>query len=713
MSATPFHDPYEFVGIPRVSGLWLSPDGERLVTTVSALSADGKKWVSSIWEIDPDGIREPRRLTRSAPGETAPAFLPDGGLLFTSRRPDPDGDEPSASADDAAALWLLPAHAGEARCVATRPGGVNAIAVARDVGTVAFASPVMPRARTVEEDKELRQARANADVTALLHESFPIRAWDHDLGPAQVRFFAADPPVSAEGRATEPRDLTPEPGRALDDRQFGLTPDGREVVTDWYVSAGGAEARRSEVVALPTGLPTGVDTRMEEVPGEGTAAGAGTGPAGAGGAGTAGTPRVLASDLDHDFTGPAVAPDGRHVVCVRTRRSRYDEPADVTLWLAAFDGAGGRDLTPELDLWPGGPVWSPDSAYVYFTADQEGRRPAFRVEVASGEVVRLAGDHGAYSALCPGPDGRTLHALRSAVDEPPTPVRLDARQPGQPSPDRLPAPGAPLDLPGALTETTAAADDGQELRAWLVLPEETDDDGPAPLLLWIHGGPLASWNDWHWRWNPWVAAAHGYAVLLPDPALSTGYGLDFIRRGWGAWGGGPYTDLLALTDAAVKRDEIDEERTAAMGGSFGGYMANWVAGHTDRFRAIVTHASLWALDQMKATTDMAPYARREFGDPEDAERERFTANTPHRHIGNIRTPMLVIHGDRDYRVPIGEALRLWWDLTRYEVEAKFLYFPDENHWVLKPAEAALWYQTVLAFLDHHVLGEPWQRPALL
>jgi dipeptidyl aminopeptidase/acylaminoacyl peptidase len=202
-------------------------------------------------------------------------------------------------------------------------------------------------------------------------------------------------------------------------------------------------------------------------------------------------------------------------------------------------------------------------------------------------------------------------------------------------------------------------------------------------------------------------------VLLPDPALSTGYGVDFVQRGWRGWGGKPYTDLMSITDATVARDDIDAARTAAMGGSFGGYMANWVAGHTDRFAAIVTHASLWALDQMMTTTDAPFYWARELTG------KRLEANSPHGFADAVTTPMLVIHGDKDYRVPIGEALRLWWDLLSRSKEEdgssrhKFLYYPDENHWILKPGNAKIWYATVLAFLAHHVRGEDWQRPELL
>jgi dipeptidyl aminopeptidase/acylaminoacyl peptidase len=261
-------------------------------------------------------------------------------------------------------------------------------------------------------------------------------------------------------------------------------------------------------------------------------------------------------------------------------------------------------------------------------------------------------------------------------------------------------------------EVTATAADGATIRAWLVLPDGATPAAPAPLLLWVHGGPEISWNAWSWRWNPWLMAARGYAVLLPDPALSTGYGQEFIARGHGAWGGKPFTDVIAITDAATARPEIDASRTAMMGASFGGYMANWIAGHTDRFAAIVSHAGVWALDQMLSTTDDPAYWRRTFGDPA-ARPERYLDNSPHLHADRIVTPMLIVHGDKDYRVPIGEALRLYWDLIGRGKQAKFLYFADENHWVLQPGDVRVWYETVFAFLAEQLLGERWRRPDLL
>lgn len=695
VSATPFHDLSQYVAIPRLAGLAVSPDGSRLVTSVSTLSPDSKKYVTALWEIDPTGAQPARRLTRSAPGESQPVFLPDGSLLFTSRRPDAEaGDD---KADNPTALWLLPAGGGEARQVAERPGGIGAVVVARDSGEVVFGSTVLPGAGTAAEDKDARKARKDAGVTAILHETYPVRYWDHDLGPAETHVLAAGTVTADEGRLTVraaadasadhgadgdgpgdgTRDLTPNPeGRVLDTAGLAISPDGTTVAIVWWVNDGPV-VRRSTIVLIDT---------------------------------QTGDQRTIAAAADAEFSRPVFLPDGQSLVCERETVSTYDEPPNTTLWLVDLESGQGRDLTPDFANWPHSPEPSPDGTAVYFVSSELGHEPVFRVEIATGVVTRLTAS-GAYSNLSVAQDGGAVYALRSAVDSPALPVRLDPRAADQ-SPAALPTPGEVGSLPGRLIHAQADADDGTPVRYWLVLPEGASAERPAPLLLWIHGGPLMSWNAWTWRWNPWLMAARGYAVLLPDPALSSGYGQDFVRRGWGTWGARPYTDLMSVTDAVCARDDIDDTRTAAMGGSFGGYMSNWVATQTDRFRAIVTHASLWYLDQFLGTTDMSSYWEREFGDPLE-QRERYEANSPHQFVRNIRTPMLVVHGDKDYRVPIGEGLRLWYDLVRHNVDAKFLYFPDENHWVLQPGNAKIWYETVHAFLAQHVLGQKWDRPELL
>jgi dipeptidyl aminopeptidase/acylaminoacyl peptidase len=728
---TPFHDLQDYLALPRLTGLRLSPDGNWLAVTVSALAPDGRTFKSSIWRADTGAAgpaRAPARLTWSAEGEDSPAFLPDGGMLFLSPRPAPPGPAPEPAADAGGdtggkrALWLLPAAGGEARRVAAPPGGLSQLATAASSGLAAFTAPVLPGDGGAAADGQQRRARADAGVTAILHESPLVRYWDHDLGPDEQRLLVTDlaaqagwggssgPSGSAAEDASAPRDLTPRAGRALDEQAFDLSPDGRLAVTGWSVDDGTGGLRKDLVV---------IDT-------------------------SSGERRTLLSVPGFDFTSPRVAPDGKRVVAIRERHESYHQASALTVVQVPLDAvwqgpvpldavpegpvpldavpvhavpADGQaetlDLLPGLGHWPAELAWAPDGSAVFVTVADHGRGPVLRADLDTGAVTRLSTDHGAYSCLCPSPDGQFLYALRSAMDSPPLVVRLDATQPGEP--ESLQGPVAAPPLPGRLDEIETAAADGTALRAWLVLPGSASPDTPAPLLLWVHGGPYSSWNSWSWRWNPWLMAARGYAVLLPDPGLSTGYGHEFLARGHGEWGGLPFTDLMDITDAAVARPDLDAGRTAVMGGSFGGYMANWIAGHTTRFRAVVSHASLWALEQMFGTTDCPAEWRRQLGTP-TTQPERYAASSPDRHVAAITTPMLVIHGDKDYRVPIGEALRLWTDLAArpgHLAGSKFLYFPNENHWVLSPGNSVIWYETVFAFLAQHVLDEPWERPALL
>ncbi len=665
-TATAFEQMTDYVALPRLSGLAISPDGGRLVTTVSSLSADAKKYVAAVWALDPAGVAAPSRLTRAATGESQPQFLPDGSLLFTSKRADPDDSD---NTDDKVGLWRLPAGGGEAALIASRPGGIGAVAVARSAGSVVFAADTLPGG----DDEERRKRRKDAGISAILHESYPVRYWDHDLGPGEPRLFAAGV-IGDDERIETPTDLPAPGGGRL--TEHTLSDDGTLLACTVDVAAE-AGATRTVVVLVDAG--TGAERQ------------------------------VIGAD-DVEYGAPAFSPDGKTLVCIRSTISTFDGPGVPSLWLTDLTTGDGRAAAADFPLWPGAPVFDPAGDAVYFVADEQGRAPVFRLDLTTGAITRLTA-RGAHSDLVVAPDGSAVFALRNAYDSPPHPVRLDpvtADQDGV----AIPTPGEVGPLPGTLTEVNTQAEDGVPIRSWLVLPEGASAADPAPLVLWIHGGPLSSWNSWSWRWNPWLLAAKGYAVLLPDPALSTGYGLDFVTRGWGTWGERPYTDLMAATDAACAREDIDETRTAAMGGSFGGYMANWVATQTDRFGAIVTHASLWALDQFSGTTDASFYWQREFGDPL-TEPDRYVASSPHRYADAIRTPMLVVHGDRDYRVPIGEGLRLWYDLQRRSVESKFLYFPDENHWVLTPGNARVWYETVWAFLAQHVLGAPWKTPELL
>ena len=680
MTATPFHDLDAYLALPRIGGLALSPDGTRLATIVSTLDPTATRYVNAVWELDPEGERPAHRVTRSAKGESGIAYAPSNDLYFLSSRPDPDAKE----SDETAALWVVPAVGGEARSVLARPGGIDGVRVAASSGDVFVTAGLLPSADQAADpearDAELRGLRKDKKVAAILHTSSPVRFWDHDLGPATPHLFALttatpDAPTSPtsggtpDARATL-RDLTPGVGAELTNAEVFVAPDGSFALTTRTLS--GPHGAHSEAV-----------TRID----------------------ADGTRRdLLSPDATTGYTAGPISPDGTRAV---VQVERVGTPQRPPSWVPHVLDLATGELTPLAsgwDRWCTPLAWLPDGSGVLVHADSDGRSPLFVLDASGAAPRQLTTDDAAYADAAISPDGATVYAVRSSYRFPAEIVRIDMATGAT---TRLLNPVERPELPGRLAEIETTAADGQRIRAWLALPSQEDATHPAPLALWIHGGPLSSWNAWSWRWNPWNMVARGYAVLLPDPALSTGYGEDFIQRGWGAWGEAPFTDLMSITDAAEARDDIAGDKTVAMGGSFGGYMANWIAGHTDRFAAIVTHASLWALDQFGPTTD-APFFWGQEMTP-----DMMAANSPHHSVERITTPMLVIHGDRDYRVPIGEGLRLWWELLSASglpagedgtSPHRFLYFPNENHWVLSPQHAKVWYEVVLGFVDEHVRG---------
>ncbi|QOQ39511.1 alpha/beta hydrolase family protein [Trueperella pecoris] len=671
-----------FIAQPRVTGL--ATKHGRTITTVARLSKKKDKYVSSLVDIT-DGT--PRTLTRSVKGEGLVAIGERGEVYFVSGR---DDDHVEGQSN---ALWMLP-PAGEARVIFRSVGDIESVTATG--GKLILTLQVLPGC-SLEDDAKIHADRKERGVSAILHEGFPVRFWDHDLGPAYPQLFIADVPLLEDFSAD------PSPASAADGEEAAPT----------------SKLPDSEIVIRPIPVPEGI---LEEVSVNPAASHAlvtirrsvansteqtnsvweielATGTARE----VAVAPRSREDVPDYTSYGVGdYSPDGSAAILYAESGNVDGDPLRVWSEVWRRDSGEHTRFAPSFDDWPGQILWLDDSTLV-LTAARRGRESIYTVDLKKDSITLLTDDDYAYTNL--GVRDGVIYALRSAINEPGRPVSLALDGTVNELAELTPA----VNAPGRLEEVTAKGEDGTDIRAWLWLPEGASASAPAPLLVFVHGGPWGSWNDWTWRWNPGPFVAKGYAVLLPDPAISTGYGQHMIDRGNDAIGDTPYTDVLALVDAAEARTDINGERTALLGGSYGGYMANWMAGHTGtRFSCIVSHASLWNVGQMAGTTDNGSWYEWMLPTQE-------AIYSPHRFAEQIEVPMLIIHGDKDYRVPLSQSHALWQALNRVaKVRGhKFLYFPDENHWVLKPSNSAVWYQTVMAFVDHHVLGKEWIKPTLL
>ncbi|WP_437584192.1 alpha/beta fold hydrolase [Paramicrobacterium sp. CJ85] len=671
----------ELLDATRLTGLTATRDG-RMVATVSAPNAAGNGYVGALVDLSGESAVP---LTRGEASASSPAITDDGHVLFVSKRLGEDGSE----AKDGS-LWSLPPR-GEARQLATRAGGFGNVRTA--AGLVVAELEVHSHATTEDEHAELSKARSEAKVSAILHRGFPTRYWDHDLGPTRTVLAVATLPDNLDAPTDRPAPKPDDDDDAgaqaaqLLDFSYADMPEGR--LLGWDLAP---DATFAVVTVQITGAEELEQTQVWRVDLRG------------------GAPTLLveSDDPSREQVGAGrISPDGTRVLINREALWTATQSLGMRLQVLELDTHAAAEVWPEGDHWFDA-LWLDDETLVA-ASDDTGRGSVWIGAVTDAAPRRLAGGPGqtlAFGGLEVQED--RLVAIASAVDVAPHPLAID---PASGEVSALPNPADALAAPGELREISVTAEDGTQIRAWLRVP---NGSGPHPLVVFAHGGPWGSWNAWTYRWNPNPFVAAGYAVLLPDPAISTGYGQSMIDRGQQQLGGTPFTDIMALTDAAIAQPDIDAERTAFAGGSYGGYMANWVAGHTgDRFRCIVTHASLWNTESMGFTTDNSAWDK--------PMRIQHAQYSPHLSASEIEVPVLVIHGDRDYRVPIAQGQHLWYDLLTKsktplgedgKTQHRYLFFPDEGHWILGRGNAQVWYETFLGFLDQHVRGvafEPSDR----
>jgi dipeptidyl aminopeptidase/acylaminoacyl peptidase len=438
---------------------------------------------------------------------------------------------------------------------------------------------------------------------------------------------------------------------------------------------------------------------------------------------------ITAENPASDST-PLYSPDGRYIAYRAQQRPGYESDR-FRLMLYDRRTARKRDLTEDFDRWVGSYVWSPDSKTIYFAAEHKRHSLIYAVgsEPTSGTAntgslyARRAIVGGFNDDLAVTPDGMTLVFTRMSISAPNEIYSASAQGEGCPARTGDVDPGkenCSLNKDKAVTRVNqqllsqvsmAEAEPfwfrgahGDNVEGFLVKPPNFEVNKKYPVKFLIHGGPQGAWgDDWSYRWNPQLFAANGYVVVMINFHGSTGYGQKFIDAINGDWGGAPFEDLMKGLDFAEQHYPfIDKDRECALGASYGGYMANWILGHSNRFKCIVSHDGMFDTESAWGSTDELWFNEWEFKGTPYTNREMYRKWSPHLAATNFKTPTLVIHGQRDYRLDLSEGLQLFTTLQRLGVPSKMLYFPDEGHWVLKPENSRLWYQTVNDWVDQWI-----------
>jgi dipeptidyl aminopeptidase/acylaminoacyl peptidase len=651
----------------RVGGPALSPDGRWAAFALTRYAVEDNKGNGDLWLVPADGGAAPRRLTWNPGADGSPAWSPDGKrIAFVSKRGDA---EPQ--------LYLLPVAGGEAEPVTELPVGVQSPKWFPDGKRIAFLAPTWPDLNDDWKAVEKRAKEQKDDkVQARATESRILRFWDQYRTDGRFHHVFA---VDLESRKVE--DLTPGLGRWMDlmspDGGWDLAPDGREIVLSVNSTDAPFTSLNYDLWAWSVG-PAGA-ARPE--------------------------PRNLTASNPAEDTHPVYSPDGRFIVFGRNRRPEIDPDFSR---LARYDRATGevRELAPDWDNAPDGWTFTPDGRTLVFHAPERGRVHLYSLPVEGGapRLLVRGGTTGGVEAGPAGKAGVRLVFQRQSITAPTELFAVDLSG-GEPAAltsfnaARL----AELDLP-TVGEAAFAGGNGDPVHMLLVFPPGFDRARQWPLVQLVHGGPYGAFQDeFHYRWSSALFAAQGYVAAMVNFHGSTGYGQAFAESILGNHADLPYEDVMKATDWLVAQGYVDEKRMAAAGGSYGGYLVAWILGHTGRFAALVDHAGVY--DLMAQFASDATWGRpNNYGAAPWIDPARLHLYSPSRYAASFETPTLVLHGEKDYRVPVTQGINLYGVLQGKGVPTRIVIFPEENHWVLKPQAALLWWKEVFGWLDRWMGG---------
>ena len=673
----------------RVSDAQISPDGFWIAYVVTKVDLDANKSSSNLWLADVAGKNPPKRLTSTDKKDRHPRWSPDGKrILFESSR---SGETQ---------LWTIDIRGGEARQITNLSTEASGAIWSADGKNIAFVSAVYPEFAKLpfkESDaankKKMDEIKASP-IKAKVFTKLFYRHWDSYVEDKRQHLFVL--PFDANGAEgfAEPRDVTPGDRDAFptsstfssgDD--FTFSPDGKYLVFSAVPEKDEAWSTNMDLCRVST---NNTSDKWENL-----------------------TKENLAAD-----SAPMFSPDGNYLAYRAQKRPGFEADKWEIMIVetnqegtfkskpVSFTGALKTDVSVNEFTWAG-------KDKILFTADHLGKVALFQIlpleDVKAASLIKnqLSGYNSGISAST---DGAKIAFLNASMASPPEVFAGNADL-------RLSKPIniskvnetllTELELPKPESVTLSGAGD-TPTQMWILKPPGFDPSKKWPVAFLVHGGPQGAWEDgWSYRWNPQAWAARGYVVALPNPRGSTGFGQKYVDEISGDWGGKCYEDLMKAADYVEKLPYVDKDRIGSAGASFGGYMMNWFSVKTSRFKCLISHCGVYNFESMYTTTEEIWFDEWEHSGPPWGKggRESYEKFSPHRFAENLakfKTPMLIIHNDLDFRVPISEGTQIFTALQRQGVPSRFVNFPDEGHWVLKPKNSQFWYKEVFTWLEKYV-----------
>ena len=693
----------DMMKLKRVGAPVPSPDGKWVVFDCVDVDLEANTKISHLWIVPASG-GESKRLNPTANHEERPRFSPDGKrLIWTSRATDPTQ------------IWMCDFDSGSGG-LSGKPHQVTEISTGADGGiwspdgkNIVFVSAVYPDCKddacNKQRDEELKKSKVKAKIFSRLF----YRHWTaftefkrSHLFVIPADSFVGDA-VSVPGKPTAsptvPRDLTlgdhDVPPFSLGGQDmYAISPDSQEVAYTSNIDEVEATSTNDEVFVVSLAVESAVSSGQS--PDALRTAHA--------------IPKKISTSPGADTT-PLYSPDGKYLAWRSQARAGF-EADKWRLFVQDRQSGKTRDLTEKFDRSVGSFAWRPNSTGLLFAAEDHGGSPIFGVSVSEeaskptgggapelhADDLVFGGDVLFFTRMSARAPNEIWRMYPAPEDELATYSLESGLKPVTHMNDAL---LSQIDMQPLESFTFKGAND-EEVQGFLVKPPGFDPNKKYPLKFLIHGGPQGAWgNEWTYRWNAELFAATGnYVVVMINFHGSTGYGQKFTDSISGDWGGRPYVDLMKGLDYVEKTYPfIDKDREAALGASYGGYMANWILGHTNRFKCIVSHDGMFNTESAYGTTEELWFPEWEFKGLPWKNREMYRKFSPHLFADKFKTPTLVVHGQNDYRLDVSEGFQLFTTLQRLNIPSKFLYFPDEGHWVLKPQNSRLWYKTVNDWVD--------------